>query len=81
MKEHSCIGIRYAKLFEATKIHVQIMRFTCCLNMAFSLTKTIWALLCLHDIKRESVAALTDYFADAFVRENVTHVYDIVVML
>ena len=28
-----------AKLFEAAKIHVQIMRFTYCLNMAFNLTK------------------------------------------
>ena len=30
-KRHSCMGIRYAKLFEAA-----IMRFTCCLNMAFT---------------------------------------------
>ena len=30
-----------------------------------------WALICLHDVTRESVAALTDHFADAFVRENV----------
>ena len=34
--------IRCAKLFEAfvklTKIHVQIMRFKCCLNMVFNLT-------------------------------------------
>ena len=33
--------IRYVKLFEAivkgTKIHVQIMRLTCCLNMGFDL--------------------------------------------
>ena len=28
-----------AKLFKAAKIHVQIMRVTCCLNMAFNLTK------------------------------------------
>ena len=26
-------------LFEAAKIHVQIMRFTCCLNMGLNLTK------------------------------------------
>ena len=38
---HSCIGLCYTKLFEAAKIHVQIMRFTCCLNMAFNLTKPI----------------------------------------
>ena len=27
------------KLFEAVQIHVQIIRFTCCLNMAFNFTK------------------------------------------
>ena len=64
---HSCIGICYAKLFEATKIHIQIMRFTCCLNMAYNLTKGIWALICLHDVLWESIAALTNHFADAFV--------------
>ena len=66
------------KLFEATKIHVQIMRFTCCLNMAFYLTKPIWALICLHDVTRKSFAALTDHFTDAFVRENVAHIYEVV---
>ena len=65
-------------LFEAAKIHVQIMRFTCCLNMAFDLTKPIWAPICLHDDTWESAAALTDHFADAFVRENVARVYDVV---
>ena len=64
------MGICYAKLFEAAKIHVQIMRFTCCLNMAFNLTKSIWALICLHDKTRESVASLTNHFADAFVRKK-----------
>ena len=39
---HSCIGICYVKLYEAAKIHVQIMRCTCCSNMTFSLTKPIW---------------------------------------
>ena len=28
---------------------------------------------------RESIAAVTDHFADAFVRENVARVYDVVV--
>ena len=46
------------------------IRFTCCFNMAFNLTKSIWALICLHDVIRESVAALTDNFADAFVFEK-----------
>ena len=78
---HSCIGKRYAKLFEAAKIHVQIMRLTCCLNMAFTWTKPIWALICLHDVTRESVADLTDHFADAFVLENVVRVYDDVTTL
>ena len=31
--------IRYAKLFETDKFNVQIMRFTCCLNMALTLSK------------------------------------------
>ena len=34
-----------------------------------------WALICIHDVTRESVAAVTDHFADAFVRENVARVY------
>ena len=67
------------KLFEAIKIHVQIMRFTCYLNMALSLTKPFWALICLHDATWESVVALTDHFADAFLCENVAHIYDVVV--
>ena len=29
----------------------------------------------MHDVTRESVAAVTDHFADAFVRENVRRVY------
>ena len=40
----------------------------------FYLTKPNWALICLHDVARESVAALTDHFANAFVRENVVRV-------
>ena len=75
------MGIRYAKLFEAAKIHVQIMRLTCCLNMAFNLTKPIWALICLHDVTWERVAALTDQFADAFVWKTVVRVYDAVATL
>ena len=33
------------------------------------------ALICMHDLTRESIAAVTDHFADAFVRENVARVY------
>ena len=29
----------------------------------------------MHDVERESVAAVTDHFADAFVRKNVARVY------
>ena len=29
----------------------------------------------MHDVTQESAAAATDHFADAFVRENVAHVY------
>ena len=29
----------------------------------------------MHDVTLESVAAMTDHLADAFVRENVAHVY------
>ena len=70
--------IRYAKLFEAivkwTKIHVQIMRYTCCLNMGFvfvSFTKGpdlfVWKYT-------ESNAARTDHYVDVFGRENVARV-------
>ena len=29
----------------------------------------------MHDVILECVAAVTDHFADAFVRDNVAHVY------
>ena len=48
------------EMFEAAKIHVQIMRFTCCL------TKPVLALICLHDVTQESVAALNDHFPMLF---------------
>ena len=32
-------------------------------------------LICMHDVTRESVAAVTGHFAGAFVRENVARVY------
>ena len=43
--------------------------------MAFTRKSLNWALICMHDVTRESVAAVTDHFADAFVRENVARVY------
>ena len=33
-----------------------------------------WALNCMHDITLECVAAMTDHFADAFIRETVAGV-------
>ena len=57
------------------KIHFQIMRFTCCLNMAFTWKSINWTLICMHDFTLESVAAVTGNFAYAFVRENVARVY------
>ena len=78
---YSCIGIRYARLFKASKIRVQIMRFICCLNIAFNLTKTNCTLICLHDFTQESVTALTDHFTDAFLRGAVACVYDVVARL
>ena len=44
----------------------------------FYVTKSICALISLHEVTREIVAALTDPFADAFVRKNVGPVYDVV---
>ena len=57
------------------KIHVQIMRFTCCLNITFTWESKNWALICIHDVTLESVAAVTDHFTDAFVHENVARIY------
>ena len=47
----------------------------------FYLTKPIWALICLHDVTWECVAALTDHFADAFVLKNIARVYNVVAKL
>ena len=43
--------------------------------MAFTWKGLNWALICMHDLTQESDAAVTDHFPDAFVRENVAHVY------
>ena len=40
------------------------MRFTCCLNTAFNLTKPLWALIFLHEVTRKSIAAVTDHFVE-----------------
>ena len=41
----------------------------------FYLKSLNWALICMHNVTLESFAAMADHFADAFVRENVAHVY------
>ena len=41
----------------------------------FYLKKLNWALMCMHDITLESVAAMTDRFTDVFVREYVACIY------
>ena len=43
--------------------------------MAFTSKSLNWALICMHVLTLESVAAVTDHFDDAFVRENVARVY------
>ena len=37
------------------------MRFTCCLNMAFTWKSLNLALICMHDVTLECVAAITDH--------------------
>ena len=41
----------------------------------FHLKKTLLGPDCMHDVTLESVAAVTDHFADAFFGENVARVY------
>ena len=42
----------------------------------FYLKKSLnWALICMHDVTLECVAAVTDHFADAFVCENAARIY------
>ena len=43
--------------------------------MAFTWKGLTWALICMHDMTLESVAAVTVLFADALVHENVARVY------
>ena len=41
----------------------------------FYLKNLNWALMGKHDVTLESVAAVTDHFPDAFIRENIARVY------
>ena len=43
--------------------------------MAFTWKGLNWALIRVHDVTLESVAAVTDHFADAFAREKVARIY------
>ena len=64
-------------LFEATvndrkpcsnnQIHVQIMKFMCCLNMVFTSKSSRRAYVCLHDVMRQIVAARNEHFVYPFV--------------
>ena len=72
------MGIRHRKLFEAANPcsnHASHMLF----EHGFYLKKAQLGPDCMHDVTLESVAAVTDHFADAFVRENIARVYDVVV--
>ena len=63
------------------KIHVQIRRFTCCLNMGKNL-KTLQMSPGLNMmLYTENIEDRTDHFANVFVRENVAYGYDIVTAL
>ena len=70
------MGICYAKLFEAAK-----SKFKSCVHVLFEhgfyLKNLNWALMCMHDVTLESVAAVTDHFPDVFVREYIAHIYDV----
>ena len=41
----------------------------------FYLKSPNWALICMHDVTLESIAAITDHFPDTFLRESVARVY------
>ena len=59
------------------KIHVQIRRFACCLNMGLNLKILKMSPL----LYAESVADQTDHFANVFVRKNVAYGYVVVTTL
>ena len=41
----------------------------------FNLKNLNWHLICMHDVTVECVAAMTDHFANSFVREIFACVY------
>ena len=78
LSTRKCYIFLYIKLFKVivkwTKIHVQIMTFTCCLNMVFNLK----ILKMSHDLFvwqcTKSVATQTDHYMDVMnASKNVEH--------
>ena len=57
-------------------MHVQIRRFTCCLNMGLNLKILQMSPELLY--RKHTVYRKTDHLTDAFVRENVAYGYDVV---
>ena len=65
----------FLKLFEAAKSMFESWD-SCAVWTWLQLKKYLnWALICIHDVTRESVAAVTDHFANVFFRENVVPVF------
>ena len=55
------------------QIHVQIMKFVCCLNMVLlENPQDIPTWVCLHDIMRQNVAARNEHVVYDFVDVNVS---------
>ena len=73
--EHSCMGIRYAKLFEAAKSTFKSWDSRAVWTWLLLEKSLNWALLCMHDVSLESIAAVANHFAGAFVPENVVRIY------
>ena len=64
------------------KIHVQIRRFTCCLNMGLNLKilKNVPCAICMT-LYTEGNANQTDHFANVSVHKNVVCSNDVVATL
>ena len=69
------MGICYAKLFEAAKSMFKSWDSRAVWTGILLEKGLNWALILMHDVTLESAAAVTEHFADAFVRENVARVY------
>ena len=60
------------------KIHVQIMRFTCCLNMAFTWKSLNWALIYMCDVTAKCCGREWSFHRWFRSRKRCTHKYDVV---